>query len=96
MSYRMFKRYEHDKRYDELKAGDVIYWYGAKLRIVEIRSYPYTEELYSHLTSSVVRFDVEPADEEAVELLGNFYSHGTYGGVGCLVVETVPQEGGEH
>lgn len=96
MRYDTIKRYEHDKRYDELKAGDVIWWYGAKLRIVEVRSYPYTEGPYSHLTSLTIRFDVEPADEQAVRILGKFYSHGTYGGVGCLVVETVPQEGGEH
>lgn len=72
------------KRYDELEVNDLIWFYGAKLKIIAIRSFPYTEEAYKDKTDVVINFDVIPADDEAVELLGKFYSHGTYGGVGCL------------
>ena len=72
-----------EKRYDELKVGDVIWWYGAKERIVEVIEYPpVTNEVYQN--EKVIRFTVEPADDEAVKILGKFYSHGTYGGGGCL------------
>ena len=36
-----------------------------------------------------ISFDIEPADDEAERILGKFYSHGSYGGVGCLKIELV-------
>lgn len=75
------------KRYDELKVNDVIWWYGARVKIVAVRSYPYTEEHFKGQTDKVIRFDIEPYDDDAVMILGNFYAHGTYGGVGCLEAE---------
>lgn len=68
-------------RYDELKAGDVIVFHGAKERIVEVRD---DGESEYHKGERVIRFDLEPYDDEAVQILGKFYSHGTYGGVGFL------------
>lgn len=73
-------------RYDELRVGDIILFHGARERIVSITSYsndpknPYYED-----AKRVIRFELEPADDEAVKTLGKFYSHGTYGGVGCLI-----------
>lgn len=72
--------------YKSLRAGFIIRFHGANLRVTAVRKdgpseyYP-DEHVYS--------FDVEPADEEAVQLLGEFYSHGTYGGVGFLTTELV-------
>lgn len=34
-------------------------------------------------------FHIEPADDEAIEILGNFYC---YGGVGCCELELVNRE----
>lgn len=73
-------------RYDELRVGDIIWFYGARERIVSITSYPNdTDNPYYEEAKLVIRFELEPADEKAVEILGKFYSHGTYGGVGCLI-----------
>ena len=78
------------KRYDELKVGDVIWWYGAKERVVAVREFPApANEFYPN--EKTIRFDIEPVDDEAVGILGKFYSHGTYGGVGCLTVELVEE-----
>jgi hypothetical protein len=78
------------KRYDELTTGDVIWWYGAKERVLEVRIYPApANEWYP--SEKLVRFDLEPVDKESEKILGRFYSHGTYGGVGCLKVSTVEE-----
>lgn len=73
-------------RYDEIKAGDVIRFHGANELVTEVwnegPSEYYPEE-------DVIRFKLQPADEKAVEMLGEFYSHGTYGGVGFLKVGLV-------
>ena len=71
------------KKYGELKKGDVIWWYGGKVRI--IRVWDIGESDY-YKGERVMRFEVEPADEECVKVLGNFYSHGVYGGVEHLEV----------
>ena len=76
------------KRYDELKVNDVIWFHGAKVKIIDVQFFPYNEEYYRDRTDKTVTFTIEPANEEAIEILGRFYSHGTYGGVGCLTVET--------
>lgn len=72
------------KRYDEMQVGDVVYFHGANVRIINIKRRPYTEEFYKNECTETISFEIEPADDEAVEILGNFYSHGWYGGVGCL------------
>lgn len=77
------------KRYDELKVNDVVKFHGANVRIVEVKHFPYNDEPYKNETKVVVRFTIEPADDEAISILGKFYSHGTYGGVGCLKIEEV-------
>lgn len=70
-------------RYDELKVNDVIFFHGAKVRIVKYEETPAPANEY-YPNEKTVRFDIEPADEKAVEVLGKFYCYGTYGGVGCL------------
>jgi ASC-1-like (ASCH) protein len=74
------------KRYDELQVGDVVVFHGANVRIIDIERRPYTEELYKNECTEVIHFEIEPADDEAVQMLGNYYSHGWYGGIGCLTV----------
>lgn len=75
-------------RYDELKVGDVIMFHGANVRIIKIteQSAPANEYYQNEKT---IGFDIEPADYEAERILGKFYSHGSYGGVGCLTVTKV-------
>lgn len=73
-------------RYDELRVGDIIRFHGAKERITEVVD----EGESDHYTGErVIRFTLEPYDEEAVKLLGKFYSKGTYGGVGFLTVTLI-------
>ncbi len=74
------------KRYDELKVNDIIHFHGARERIISIIEKPYTEEYYKDECDRCIYFEIEPADEEAEQVLGSFYSHGTYGGVGCLKI----------
>ena len=75
-------------RYDELKKNDVIKFHCANVRIVKVTETPApAHEWYPD--EKTISFEIEPADDEAVEILGRFYSHGTYGGVGCLEVELV-------
>ena len=77
------------KRYDELKKGDVIMFHGAKLELTAVcidKPAP-ANEYYPN--DCVIRFDTKPFDKFAVEVLGNFYTNGTYGGVGCLTVEVI-------
>lgn len=74
-------------RYDELRVGNIIWFHGARERIVSISSYPNDpDNPYYGDAKTVIRFELEPADENAVKILGKFYSHGTYGGVGSLIV----------
>ncbi len=75
-------------RYDELKVNDIIRFHGANLRISHITEQPAPANKW-YPDEKTIGFDVEPADDEAVQMLGKFYSHGTYGGVGCLTVELV-------
>ncbi|MBR5544871.1 MAG: hypothetical protein IKU66_05295 [Clostridia bacterium] len=75
-------------RYDELKVNDVIRFHGANVRIIEVKESPApANEWYPN--EKTITFTIEPVDNEAVEVLGSFYSHGTYGGVGCLTTQLV-------
>ena len=75
------------KRYDEIKTGDIIWWYGAKEKVTDVREYPApANEWFPN--EKTIRFDLAPVNEESKKLLGG-YCWGTYGGVGCLTVETV-------
>lgn len=77
------------KRYDELNIGDVVFFHGANVKIIDIKRRPYTEEYYKDECTETIHFEIEPADEEAVEILGQYYSHGWYGGVGCLKMSCI-------
>jgi hypothetical protein len=75
-------------RYDELQKNDVIRFHGANLRVTKVTETPAPANQW-YPNEKSIGFEVEPADEEAVKVLGSFYSHGYYGGVGCLTVELV-------
>lgn len=75
-------------RYDEIRVGDILRFYGANVKVVAVREWPAPANEY-YPEEKTINFDIGPADDEAVEILGNFYSHGTYGGVGCLEITLV-------
>ena len=75
-------------RYDELRVNDVIRFHGANVRITNvIETLAPANDFY--LNEKTIIFDIVPADEECIKLLGYFYSYGTYSGVGCLMTELV-------
>ena len=75
-------------RYDELRENDTIRFHGANLKIVKITETPApANEWYPN--EKTITFKTAPADEKAIEILGNFYANGTYGGVGCLTTELI-------
>lgn len=75
-------------RYDELRENDVIKFHGAILKVTKVTETPAPANKW-YPNEKTIGFEVEPADDEAVKILGKFYSHGSYGGVGCLTVELV-------
>lgn len=75
-------------RYDEIQKNDVIRFHGANLRVTKVTESPAPANQW-YPNEKSISFKVEPADDEAVKVLGNFYSRGCYGGVGCLTVELV-------
>jgi len=78
------------KRYDELKVGDVVRFHGANVRIVKYKEFPApANEWYPN--EKTISFEIEPADAEALEILGGFYAYGGYGGVGCLELKVVEE-----
>ena len=78
-------------RYDELKVNDIVLFHGANVRITKIIELPAPANEY-YPNEKTISFDIEPADDEAERILGKFYSHGSYGGVGCLKIELVKRE----
>ena len=75
-------------RYDEIQKNDVIKFHCANVRVVSVTETPApANEWYPN--EKTISFTIEPADSEAEIILGKFYSHGTYGGVGCLTVTLV-------
>lgn len=78
-------------RYDELKVNDIVLFNGANVRITKIIECPAPANEY-YPNEKTIGFDIEPADEEAEKILGKFYSHGSYGGVGCLKIELVKRD----
>ena len=73
-------------RYDQLRAGDIICWHGAKEQVME--TVDECESKY-YPGERVIRFTLRPYDDEAVKMLGKFYANGTYGGVGFLTVALI-------
>lgn len=78
-------------RYDELKVNDIVLFHGTNIRITKITEQPAPANEY-YPNEKTIGFDIEPADDEAERILGKFYSHGSYGGVGCLKIELVKRE----
>lgn len=68
------------KTYGELKENDIILFHGAKVRIISV-----IHKLTNDGTPWT-GFEIEPANDEAVEILGNYYSHGSYGGNDSLEI----------
>ena len=78
-------------RYDEIKVNDVVRFHGAEVRVKKVVESPApANEWYPE--EKTISFEIEPANEKAVEILGSFYSHGEYGGVGCLTIELVSRQ----
>lgn len=75
-------------RYDEIQEGDIILFHGANERVVSVSALPAPANEY-YPNEKTISFTLEPADEEAERILGKFYSHGEYGGVGCLTTELI-------
>lgn len=71
-------------KYGDLRKGDIIKWYGATVRIIDVS---HVKRECGGFLRPCTYFTIEPYDIEAVELLGNFYSHGQYGGIDELRVE---------
>ena len=75
-------------RYDELKVNDVVRFHGADVRIKKIVEHPApANEWYPN--EKTIDFEIEPANDEALKVLGKFYAYGNYGGVGCLELPLV-------
>lgn len=70
--------------YGDLRTGDIIKWYGATVRIIDVS---HVKRKCSGVLKPCTYFTIEPYSNEAVEILGNFYSHGQYGGIDELTVE---------
>lgn len=73
-------------RYDELRVNDVILFHSAKVRVKNIKETPAPANKW-YPNEKTISFEIEPANNEAETILGKFYSHGWYGGVGCLEIE---------
>lgn len=78
-------------RYDELKVNDVIIFHGENVRIIKVTEKPAPASEY-YPNEKTIAFDIEPEDEEEEKILGKYYSHGSYGGVGCLKIELVKRD----
>jgi hypothetical protein len=75
-------------RYDEIRENDIILFHGAHVRVIKVSETPApANEWYPN--EKTIRFEIEPANDEAHKILGSFYSHGTYGGVGCLTANLI-------
>ena len=66
--------------YADLKIGDVIFWYGAKVRITDVTHMVWRGKPCTY-------FSIEPYNDDSIQILGSFYSHGRYGGIDLLTVE---------
>ena len=84
-------RFNMKVRYDELELNDVVMFHGANVRIIKVTETPAPANKYFP-NEKTIRFDIEPADNAAEKILGKFYSHGTYGGIGCLELVLVKRD----
>lgn len=76
---------ENEIRYGELKVGDVVFFHGAKVVIKNIHVSGICDNEW-HKGENIINFEITPYDDEAINILGNFYSHGWYGGVESLTL----------
>lgn len=67
-------------KYGELNKNDIVIFHGAQVVIKETRVNGICDNNY-HKGEKIISFDIEPYDDEALKILGNFYAYGTYGGV---------------
>ena len=72
-------------KYGELKKNDVIWFHGAQVIIKNVECVGICHNEW-HDGERIINFEIEPYNDEAIKVLGNFYSHGTYGGVESLTV----------
>lgn len=72
-------------KYGDLKEGNIIYFYGAKLRVSNIKHMDVDGKKCTY-------FSTEPFDNEALEILG-FYAKGRYGGLSILTTSLYAKKG---
>ena len=72
-------------KYGELKIGDVVYFHGAVVKIVNIITGGVCSNS-CYKGEHIINFEIEPYNDEAEQILGSFYSHGCYGGVESLTL----------
>lgn len=61
------------------------FFHGAKVTIKNIHVSGICDNKW-HKGERIIDFEIEPYDDEAVTVLGDFYSHGSYGGVESLTL----------
>lgn len=71
-------------KYGDLRKGDIIIWYGAEVRITNVL---HVKCKHGGVLKPCTYFTIVPYNKEAVDILGDFYSHATYGGIDELSVE---------
>lgn len=69
------------KTYGELNPNDVIFFHGALLILVDVWCYEANDG------KTVIRFKTKPYNYQAINILGEFYANGTYGGISSLQIE---------
>lgn len=72
-------------KYGELKIGDVVYFHGALVKIVNIIAGGVCNNS-CYKGEHIINFEIEPYNDEAEQILGGFYSRGCYGGVESLTL----------
>ena len=74
-----------DVSYNQLKTGDIIYWYGALLDIVDVW-HETRENKRLQVKQKCTYFETKEHNDESIAILGKFYCRGTYGGIDELQV----------
>ena len=72
-------------KYGELKKGDVVYFHGALVKIVNTIIGGICDN-GRYKGERIINFEIEPYNDEAEQILGSFYSRGCYGGVESLTL----------
>ena len=72
-------------RYGDLQKNDVVWFHGAQVLIKDVRVVGICDNEFCK-GERIINFDIEPYNDEALQILGKFYGYGTYGGVESLAL----------